>query len=197
MTLANFFGGMSIILDRSFRVGDYIVLDTGERGEVKEIGIRSTRLMTRDDVLIVIPNAAVANAKIINQSAPYLHFRVGIKLGVAYSTDLAQVETLLREIARNNPMVEHSPEPRVRLRGFGESSIDLELLCWAHQPHERGRLVHTLIRQIDSAFKSNGIVIPFPQRTIHLPTGFPESEKFKEVAPDDDGRPAGEPESGH
>ncbi len=167
-TLANFFGGVSIFLDRPFRAGDYIVLDSGERGEVKAVGMRSTRLLTRDNILITIPNSVITNVKITNQSLPEPHFRVRIKLGVAYGSDVDKVEALLMEQALNNELVVASPAPRVRFRAFGDSALEYELLCWAARPEDKGRVIHTLSRDIYKRFNEEGIVMPFPQRDVHL-----------------------------
>ena len=167
-TLANLFGGVSIFLDRPFKSGDYIVLDSGERGQVVEVGLRSTRLLTRDDVQISIPNSLITNTKVINESAPIPLFRVRIKVGVAYGTDVDKVEEVLLSVASHNNLVANTPEPRVRFRMFGDSSLDFELLCWARRPEDRGRLIHGLNHQIYKAFDAAGIQIPFPQRDIHL-----------------------------
>ncbi len=167
-TLANFFGGVSIFMDRPFRAGDYIVLENGERGEVKAVGMRSTRLLTRDDIMITIPNSVITNGKVVNQSMPYSAFRVRIKIGVAYGSDINQVESILMELADSNSLAIPSPEPRVRFRSFGDSSLDFELLCWAARPHDRGRLIHGLNKMIYKKFNEAGIEIPFPQRDVHL-----------------------------
>jgi small-conductance mechanosensitive channel len=167
-TLSNFFGGVTVLLDQPYRVGDYIVLDSGERGEVVQIGLRSTRILTRDDVQISIPNAIITNTKVINESAPEPRFRVRIKVGVAYGTDVDQVEDILLNVARNNPHVSPQPEPRVRFRVFGDSSLDFELLCWAHRPHDKGKIIHELNRDIYKSFGQAGVVIPFPQRDVHV-----------------------------
>ena len=167
-TLANFFGGISIFLDRPFKSGDYIVLDSGERGQVTAVGLRSTRILTRDDIQISIPNSLITNTKIINESAPQPRFRVRVKVGVAYGTDVEKAESILLSIAQKNNLVALVPEPRVRFRNFGDSSLDLELLCWAHQPEDRGRLINELNHQIYKTFETADIQIPFPQRDIHL-----------------------------
>ncbi|WP_419785550.1 mechanosensitive ion channel family protein [Pseudodesulfovibrio sp.] len=167
-TLANFFGGISIFLDRPFRAGDYIVLESGERGEVKAVGMRSTRLLTRDDILISIPNSLITNAKVVNQSMPHSSFRVRVKIGVAYGSDIELVESTLMDLADRNELAVATPEPRVRFRAFGDSALDFELLCWAACPQDRGRLVHTLCKEIYHAFNEKGISIPFPQRDIHI-----------------------------
>lgn len=167
-TLSNFFGGITILLDRPYKVGDFIILDSGERGEVVEIGMRSTRIMTRDDIQISIPNSIITSTKVINESAPEPRFRVRIKIGVAYGSDVDQVEEVLLTAARGNALVAPEPEPRVRFRNFGDSSLDFELLCWAQQPQDKGLLVHQLNRAIYKAFDQTGIVIPFPQRDVHM-----------------------------
>lgn len=171
-TLANFFGGLSIFMDKTFKVGDYIVLDTQERGEVVEIGIRSTRIKTRDDILITIPNAILANSKIINESAPLPRFRIRIPVGVAYGSDLDFVENVLLEIASANPRVSRDPEPRVRLRRLAESSVDFELLCWVDDPGLKGLETHNLLRDVHQMFMKKGITIPFPQRDVNLKQTF-------------------------
>jgi len=167
-SLANFFGGISIFLDKSYKVGDYIILDSGERGEVVDIGIRSTRIKTRDDVMITIPNSIMANSKIINESAPEPRFRLRIPIGVSYGSDLDKVEEILLSLVSTIPHVVKSPEPRIRYREFGDSSINLELLCWVDHPENKGPVTHHLIKLIHKRFREEGIVIPFPQRDVHI-----------------------------
>ncbi len=181
-TLANFFGGISIFGDKSFQVGDYIILDSGERGEVVEIGIRSTRIKTRDDVLITIPNSILANSKIINESAPIPRFRIRIPVGVAYGSDLEEVEKILLDVAAANPNVAKEPTPRVRVRTFGESSVDFELLLWVHDPSVKGLETHNILKQVYKAFHENNVVIPFPQRDVHIASSFQETEVAESTA---------------
>lgn len=167
--LSNIFGGMSILADRPYLVGDYINLDSGERGQVTHIGLRSTRLLTRDDVEISIPNSVMGNAKIINESGgPYEKFRIRIKVGVAYGSDVDQVEAVLIESAEQHPEVCKTPEPRVRFRAFGASSLDFELLAWVEQPIHKGRLEHELHRGVYKALAREKIAIPFPQQDVHI-----------------------------
>ncbi len=175
-TLANFFGGISIFLDRPFKSGDYIVLDSGERGQVVDVGLRSTRILTRDDVQISIPNSLITNTKVINESAPRPRFRVRIKVGVAYGSDVDRVEEILLSLAKENNLVAMRPEPRARFRSFGDSALEFELLCWAYRPQEKGMLIHSLNHQIYNAFAVAGIEIPFPQRDLHLHTDSRDAE---------------------
>ncbi|MEW6109067.1 MAG: mechanosensitive ion channel domain-containing protein [Nitrospirota bacterium] len=167
-TIANFFGGISVFVDKPFKIGDYIVLDRGERGEVVAIGVRSTRIKTRDDTLITIPNSIIANTKIINESAPIPNFRVRIPVAVAYGSDIDMVQKVLLELVKDNENVLPDPPPRVRFREFGESSLNFELLCWAKEPSLRGLTTHELNCAIYKKFGESGIKIPFPQRDIHL-----------------------------
>jgi len=168
-TLANLFAGFFIIADAPYTIGDYIVLGSGERGFVVNIGIRSTRLRTRDDVEIIIPNSEMANTKIINESGGLRErYRLRIKVGVAYGSDLDQVCTLLNQAAQSHPEIAKSPQSRVRNRGFGDSSVDFELLCWIKDPADRGRISHELYMEVYKIFDRAAISIPFPQRDIWL-----------------------------
>jgi MscS family membrane protein len=166
--LSNVIGTIMIILDRPFKLGDYIVLGEGERGEVAEVGLRSTRIRTRDDILISIPNSVIANAKMINESAPVSMSRIRIKVGVAYDSELETVEQILLSIAEQNKAVVPDPAPRIRFRSFGDSALELELLCWIHLPAGKGRTIHQLNWAIKEEFQKQGIEIPFPQREIRI-----------------------------
>ena len=166
-TLANLFAGFFIIADAPYKLGDYIVLDGGDRGEVTKVGIRSTRLLTRDDVEITVPNSEMASARIYNESGGrWVKFRIHIQVGVAYGTDVDEVVERLERIASEHDTVCHYPAPRVRLRGFGNSSLDFELLCWVSHPSQRGLVSHQLYMLIYKELEHAGIVIPFPQRDI-------------------------------
>jgi small-conductance mechanosensitive channel len=167
-TLSNFFGGISIFMDKTYKIGEYIILESGERGEVVVIGIRSTRLKTRDDVIITIPNSIMANSKIINESAPIPRFRIRVPIGVAYGSDLEKVEQVLLDVADANPNVEKTPEPRIRLRTFADSSVNFQMLCWVGDPRAKGLETHNLLKAAYKAFYEQGITIPYPQRDVHI-----------------------------
>jgi small-conductance mechanosensitive channel len=166
-TLANLFAGFFIIADAPYKLGDYVVLETGERGEITKVGIRSTRILTRDDVEITVPNSMMANTQIYNESGgKWERFRIRIKVGVAYGSDVDAVCELLEKVASEHDTVCKEPTPRVRMRGFGDSSLDFELLCWVSQPAERGKVSHELYMIIYKALNEAGIEIPFPQRDL-------------------------------
>ena len=168
-SLANLFAGAFILADAPYKIGDFIVLDSGERGRVTHIGLRSTRMLTRDDVEITIPNAVMGNSKITNESGgPYEKERIRVQVGVAYGTDIDRVEELLMAIAVSHSEILEDPEPRVRFRTFGESSLDFELLGWIREPVLRGRLRHLLCKEIYKCFREEGIEIPYPKRDVYL-----------------------------
>jgi small-conductance mechanosensitive channel len=171
-TLANLFAGFFIIADAPYKLGDYVVLDTGERGEITKVGIRSTRILTRDDVEITVPNSMMANSQIYNESGgKWERFRIRIKVGVAYGSDVDEVCELLENIAFEHDTVCQDPKPRVRMRGFGDSSLDFELLCWVSQPAQRGLVSHELYMAIYKGLNQAGIEIPFPQRDVWMRGG--------------------------
>lgn len=168
-TLSNLFSGFFIIADTPYKVGDFIVLDSGERGMVTNVGIRSTRILTRDDVEITVPNAVIGNAKIHNESGGrWEKKRLRIKVGVAYGTDLNQVCNVLKLIAYDEPNVCKNPQPRVRMRGFGASSLDFELLCWIEEPVLKGKVTHNLYMSVYAKFNELNIEIPYDKQDIYI-----------------------------
>lgn len=168
-TLANLFAGVFILADSPYKIGDYVVLDSGERGKVTHIGIRSTRLLTRGDVEITIPNAVMGNSRISNESGgPYEKYRLNIKVGVAYGSDIDQVRAVLMDVAENEKEVCHDPDPRVRFRSFGNSSLDIELLCWVEIPEVRGRVLDSLNTAVYKRFNAEGIEIPYSKHDVYI-----------------------------
>lgn len=153
-----------------------MVLDAGERGEVTKVGIRTTRLLTRDDVEVTVPNSEMANSKIVNESGGrWVKYRIRIKVGVAYGSDVDQVVEVLEKVTEDHPKVCRDPAPRVRMRGFGDSSLDFELLCWINHPSERGLVSHQLYMDIYKALNREDIEIPFPQRDVWIRQQGPET----------------------
>lgn len=168
-SLANLFAGFFIMVDAPYKVGDFINLDGGERGKITDIGLRSTRMLTRDDVEITIPNSVIAGSKIINESGgPNLKQRIRVSVGIAYGSDIDLVRETLLDIARSNSYVQEDPEPRVRFREFGESELSFQLLFWIAEPVLRGRVIDQLNSEIYKKFKEKNIEIPFPQRIVHM-----------------------------
>lgn len=168
-TLGNLFAGIFIMADSPYKEGDYINLDSGERGFVRHIGIRSTRILTRDAVEITIPNSVIATSKIINESGGFSEVeRIRISIDVAYGTKIEKVKKIMYDIAVSSDNVCKDPEPRVRFRTFGASGLHLQLLAWIEKPELRGRVIDELSTNIYNTFNEEKIEIPFPQRTVHI-----------------------------
>ncbi len=129
-TLSNLFAGVSIIMDAPYKTGDFIILDTGERGVVTHIGLRSTRIMTRDDIEITVPNGIIGNSKIINEAGgPSQKHRVRIAVGAAYGSDIDHVVATLEKVATDSAEICSNPAPRVRFASL--ASRVLILSCYA------------------------------------------------------------------
>ena len=168
-TLANLLSGVSIVADAPYKIGDYINLDSGERGKVTHVGLRSTRLLTRDDIEVNIPNAIIANSTIINESGgPWTKERIRLQVGIAYGCDVDQVCELLKSVAVDLEHIVRFPEPVVRLRGFGASSLDFELMCFIDEPALRGRLRHFLYMDIYKRLGKEGIEIPYAKSDLYI-----------------------------
>ena len=167
-TVANFFGGIALYFDDTYKIGDFVVLDSGEKGTVVKVGVRSTTLQTRDEVLVTVPNAVLNAAMIVNESAPGRRKRIRVPLGVAYGTDLDAFEAAVVGVAEAESLVLDSPSPRMRFRAFGDSALEYELLCWVRSPTRGAKATHQLNRGIYDRLTELGIEIPFRQVDVTL-----------------------------
>lgn len=161
--------GFILLFERPVRVGDRLKVGDIE-GRVEAISLRSTRMLTNDEVTVVIPNSDLTQDKIINWS--YCErVRIRIPIGVAYGSDVDKVTDALVEAARSVDKVLKDPPPKVHLKEFGESSIDFELLAWIELPHKSPQIRSDINYAIDRIFRRESIEIPFPQRDLHLRSG--------------------------
>lgn len=168
-TLANLFSGVFILADAPYKIADYIVLESGERGKVTHIGIRSTRLLTRDDVEVTVPNSIMGNSRIVNESGGrHLKYRIRVDVGVAYGSDIDEVRRILTEIATEEEEACTDPEPRVRFRSFGASSLDFQLQVWVSNPEIRGRVLDSLNTRIYKRFMAESIEIPYSKHDLYI-----------------------------
>jgi small-conductance mechanosensitive channel len=158
-TLANLFAGVFIVADTPYRTGDYIVLEGGHRGRVTKIGLRSTRVVTRDDVEITVPNSIIANSKVINETRPGRSQRIHIPVRVGYSADIDHVRRILLETVRTTADVSPSPEPQVRLDELEDHSFKFDLRCWINDPEVRGRVRDSLNTEIFKALARIGVEV--------------------------------------
>lgn len=184
-TLANLFAGIFILADAPYKLGDYVQIDGGYRGEVIRIGIRSTRVLTRDDIEVTIPNAVIASSRIVNETGGrHVKERVRVSVFVAYGSDVDDVRRVLLESAVGLDHVCEDPPPRVRFREFGDSGLRFELLAWIDEPEFRGRAIDQLNTRVYKAFIAAGIEIPYAKHDVyikHLPAR--NGEPASPVAP--------------
>ncbi|WP_336344685.1 mechanosensitive ion channel family protein [Halalkalicoccus ordinarius] len=166
--IANFVGGIALYFDDTYKIGDFVVLESGEKGSVSDIGIRSTTLLTPDRVLITVPNSVLNSAQVRNESAPQRQKRIQIPIEVAYGTSTETVEEILLSIAADVTGVLPSPQPIVLFRGFGDSALRYELQVFISHPLREPRVVDDINREVQQQFAENDIEIPFPQREISL-----------------------------
>jgi small-conductance mechanosensitive channel len=167
-TFGNLIAGIILLMDRSVKPGDVIVVgDTF--GHVTKIGVRAVSIVTRDGKEHLIPNENLMTQEVENWSYSSRDVRVHIPVGVGYSCDLALAQKLMIEAASASERVLQAPAPRVWLRAFGESSVDHEILVWIGDPEAGvGNVQSEILNRIWTSFQENGIELPFPQRDIHI-----------------------------
>jgi small-conductance mechanosensitive channel len=167
-TFGNLIAGIILLMDRSIKPGDVIVVGDSF-GHVTKIGVRAVSIVTRDGKEHLIPNENLMTQEVENWSYSSRDVRVHIPVGIAYDCDVPRAQALMIEAATASPRVLQSPEPRVWLRAFGESSIDHEILVWISDPEGGvGNVQSEILNRLWVLFKENGISIPFPQRDIRI-----------------------------
>jgi len=172
--VSNFISGLIIMFERPIKIGDRIVVDNVE-GDVVEIGARSTKVLTNDNIMIIVPNSKFITENVVNWMYNDASVRFRIPIGVAYGTDVHKVEKILLEVAQAEPDVLDEPPPVVRFLGFGDSALNLELRAWSTKAvNRKGRLISAVNFAIYDKFHEHGIEIPFPQRDLHIRSGIVE-----------------------
>lgn len=199
----NFVSGLIILFEHSLRVGDYIELDTGLTGTVKAINVRSTLINTNDNIDIVVPNSEFVTARLQNWTLGERVLRVRIPFGVAYGSDKEVVKQAALEAANEVPYtLTHMKgrEPDAWLTEFGDNSLNFLLLVWVNRQGARRptRTRSAYLWALETKLTEYGIEIPFPQRDLHLRSGWPSdaSSEPNKSKPDASGRDIAAPENG-
>lgn len=160
-------GGVFIIVDKSLRVGDIVEVN-GKVGKVFEIKLRTTRALTRDDKVIVIPNHKFISDIIYNYTQNHKTTREKVSVGVAYGSDVQLVTSLLEQVVNNQKGILKNPKPFVIFEDFGDSALLFSVNFYITDSFSDPRIKSNVRYAIDAAFREHHISIPFPQRDVHL-----------------------------
>jgi len=167
-SLGNIFGGIAIILDRTYKVGDRIKIDSGESGIVYDVGLRSTKIKTWDNDILIIPNGKMANSKIQNYIQPSIKSRAIIDFGVVYGSDVNKVKDVIIKTLKKVENVIEDPEPSVVFVKMNDFSLDFKAKFWVEDISQRYAAKEKATCMIYDALNKAKINIPFPTSTVYL-----------------------------
>jgi small-conductance mechanosensitive channel len=163
----NFVAGLTLLIERPVAKGDFVRIGNAF-GSVVDIGLRATRIVTRDEVTIIVPNNELVTTQVVNHSVPSTNLRIAVPVGVAYGTAPELAREVLLGVAQADPLLLHEPAPEVRFDAFADSSLDFSLLVWIADPREDLATASRLRFAIAAALREARIAIPFPQRDLHI-----------------------------
>lgn len=173
----NFISGLIILFERPIKVGDRIEVGSIS-GDVVKIYSRASTVNTNDNISIIIPNSDLINKQVINWSHNDRRIRFHVPVGVSYKEDPAVIKKVLLEVAQANPDVLKRPAPDVLFIGYGDSSIDFDLMIWTNTYIDKPIILKSqLYYEIFEKFKEHDIEIPYPQRDLHLKSGWSNTDK--------------------
>lgn len=164
----DFASGLILLFERQIKVGDYVETEDVV-GKITQIGFRTTNMLTRDNVSIIIPNSKLVSNNVINWSNGEKYARFGLNIGVAYGSDVDKVKEILIKSAISNPEVLKNPPPEVLFHDFGNSSLDFKLFIYTENNFYNDRIKSEIRFEIYKEFAQFGIQIPFPQMDVHFP----------------------------
>ncbi|MFC1799256.1 mechanosensitive ion channel family protein [Thermodesulfobacteriota bacterium] len=172
-TLSNLIAGVLLILDRPFEMGDRIEVWSAPRGtatwgDVIDIGLRATKIRTTDNLIIVIPNNEIMKRDIVNYTLISSRIRVRIDIGVAYDTNIKKAKSIILNVADSLEWILKDPAPKVVVRNFGESSVDLQLRVWIKDARKRMDTISSVTDEVKERFDQEGVEIPYPKRDITI-----------------------------
>jgi len=168
--------GIILLFEGSVSVGDIVELNNIV-GRVNSISVRTSKIETRDRIVIIVPNSKLVSDNVINWSHKRDVTRFNIKVGVAYGSNVKLVMKLLVDAAKEHPDVVSNPEPTSRLIDFGESSLDFELLFFTKKMFDIEFIRSEIRVSIEEKFNKHHVTIPFPQRDLHLKSTLPNDQK--------------------
>ena len=164
---SDFVSGIIILIESTVKVNDVIEVN-GIVSVVKEINLRTTTVLTRDDKYIILPNSDLTRNQIINWTHENVSSRFEVLVGVDYSSDVNQVMEILKKVAQTQDGIQKEPAPFVRFVNFGDSSLDFSVVFWSEEVFRVRNIQSDLRVKIFNAFEQNKICIPFPQRVVYI-----------------------------
>ena len=172
-TLSNIISGILMIIDRPLKVGDRVEVwsaPTGSAswGDVVDIGLRATKIRTTDNIIIVVPNNEIMNRDIVNYTALSDEIRVRIPIGIAYDADVKKAKEIINNVSLELDWVMRDPAPKVVVRSFGQSAVDLQARVWIRDPRRRMDTISYITDRVKEIFDQEGIEIPYPKRDIYI-----------------------------
>jgi small-conductance mechanosensitive channel len=175
-TLSNLIAGVLLIIDRPFEVGDRIEVwsapaNSATWGDVLDIGLRATKIRTTDNIVIVIPNNEIMKRDIINYTTITEEIRVRIPVGIAYDADVQKAKEAIVSICLDLEWVLKDPAPKVVVKSFGDSAVNLEARVWIRDPRKRMDTISFVTDHVKETFTREGIEIPYPKRDVYIKEG--------------------------
>ncbi|HSO19459.1 MAG TPA: mechanosensitive ion channel family protein [Desulfosarcina sp.] len=180
-TLSNLIAGILLIIDRPFEIGDRIEVwsapaGSASWGDVIDIGLRATRIRTTDNIVVIIPNNEIMTRDIVNYTSISDSIRVRVNIGIAYDADIARAKALIVQAAQAADWILCEPAPKVVVRNFGESSVDLQARVWIQDARRRMDTIDFITDTVKILFDRHGIEIPYPKRDITIVDRHPRRE---------------------
>ncbi len=169
-TFNDVISGVILLSERSIKIDDILEID-GDIVKIQDIGLRTSKGLNRDQISIIIPNSLITTNKVINWSHQTRHNRFRINVGVAYGSDVDLVSEVLKSSALENKNVDQIDGVEVQLLDFADSSLNFQLLFYSDEIFRIERIKSDIRKVITRKFKENNIVIPFPQRDLHIKKG--------------------------
>lgn len=171
----DFISGIIILFDGTIKVNDVIEVD-GIVCRVKEIKLRTTNVVTREDKYIILPNSLITTSNVINWTYNPTMSRFEISVGIAYQEDIPEVMKLMKSVALEHSAVGRYPEPSIRIAEFADSGVNITVMFWCSEVFRVENIKSEIRVAIFKALRKEGITIPFPQRVVHIVNDTPGHE---------------------
>lgn len=160
--------GVAMLIEGSLRIGDVVEIDKDTIGKVREINLRTSKIETRDHIILIVPNSRFINETVINWTHINRQTRFCVEVGVAYGSDVNLVTQVLLDCVKDHPKISTNPKPFVRFNNFGESSLDFQIFFFTNERFGAENIKSEIRYRINEAFTKHNIKIPFPQRDVYI-----------------------------